>query len=63
MEKIKELMERQNMSWKEFSIIYGIPYSTLRKWIVGERKPPDYVINLLEEVVLHDIWLGEHGRA
>lgn len=63
MKKIKELIERDGMTWREFAATYGIPLSTFQKWMRGERKPPEYVINLLEEVVLHDVWLGEHGRA
>ncbi len=63
MERIKQLIERKGLTCQEFARTYGIPLRTFQKWMRGERHPPQYVVDLLEEVVLHDIWLGEHGRV
>lgn len=44
---IRELREATGMTQKAFSIFFGIPLSTLRKWEQGEASPAPYVINLI----------------
>lgn len=39
------------MTMKEFSNHYEIPYHTVRQWVNGTRKPPAYVIRLLNEKI------------
>lgn len=51
MKKIEELRKELNMSLKEFSEYYEIPYNTVRQWEKGERTPPNYVIKLLNKVI------------
>ena len=34
---------------------YGIPIGTLHHWEAGDRKPPEYVLQLLWRVVQADI--------
>jgi transcriptional regulator with XRE-family HTH domain len=46
---LKELKEREKMSYTELSELTGIPKDTLANWILGRREPPDYVINLLKD--------------
>lgn len=48
---IKEIRERSGLSQGAFCKRYGIPKGTLCHWESGERKPPSYVLNLLERVV------------
>lgn len=51
MKKIEELRKELNMSLKEFSEYYEIPYNTVRQWEKGERTPPNYIIKLLNEKI------------
>ena len=51
---VKEMRLSLGMTQKEFSEEYKIPYRTVQNWETGDRKPPDYVIELLERVVRQD---------
>lgn len=44
---IKELRKSTGLSQREFSSMYSIPLSTLRKWEQGESSPAPYVLTLL----------------
>ena len=48
---IKEIREHSGLSQGEFCKRYGIPKGTLCHWESGERKPPLYVLSLLEKGV------------
>lgn len=43
-----------NVSRAEFSRRYGIPVRTLEDWDYGKRKPPEWLLKLLERVVRED---------
>lgn len=43
-----------NVSRAEFSRRYGIPVRTLEDWDYGKRKPPEWLLRLLERVVRED---------
>ena len=51
---MKEILQQLGMSFKEFSEHYEIPYNTVRQWAQGTRKPPIYVIKLLNEKIEHE---------
>jgi len=42
------------MSRASFSRLYKIPIRTLENWEHGKRVPPDYVMYLLERLVMID---------
>ena len=46
---MKELIEKLKLSVREFSEMYNIPYKTVLQWRNGERKPPEYLVKLIEE--------------
>lgn len=48
---IKEIRSRTNLSAQKFGDKYGIPLRTIQDWERGERKPPEYVVDLLDRVV------------
>ena len=48
---IRELRDATGMTQKEFSQMYGIPLSTLRKWEQGESSPAPYVLKLLAKTL------------
>ena len=45
---IKLLREKYNLSRKEFTDFFNIPYRTLQDWELGNRKCPDYLLSLIE---------------
>ncbi len=51
---IKEIVELTGLSQAEFAKKYGIPKRTVESWLMGERKPPAYVISMLEKMVKYD---------
>ena len=51
---IKEIRALSGLTQKEFEEKYGIPKRTYEAWEMGERKPPQYVLDLLEKAVRQD---------
>ena len=49
-----EIRKILGVSRAEFSRRYGIPIRTLEIWDAGVRKPPDWLLKLLERVVRED---------
>ena len=39
----------------EFAARYQIPFRTIQNWETGVRKPPDYILNLLEQRIQEDL--------
>ena len=44
----KELREASNMSRKQFTDYFNIPYRTIQDWELGNRKCPEYLLALME---------------
>ena len=51
---IKEIREESGLSQGKFAKKYGIPLGTLHHWEAGDRKPPEYVLELLRRCVKAD---------
>ena len=45
---IKTLREKYNLSRKQFTEMFEIPYRTLQDWELGNRKCPEYLLKLIE---------------
>lgn len=45
---IKEIRELAGLTQAGLAEKYGIPLGTIRHWEAEERKPPEYVLKLLE---------------
>lgn len=45
---IKDLLQQSGMNMKQFSEHFNIPYRTIQNWSSGERKAPDYVLELIK---------------
>jgi DNA-binding transcriptional regulator YiaG len=45
--EFKELRLSSGMTLTEFSKYFGIPYKTLQHWEYGERKCPEYLLDLM----------------
>lgn len=51
---ITQIRNLTGLKMTKFSELYKIPYRTLQDWEAGKRKPPAYVLPLLERVVKMD---------
>lgn len=45
---IREMRTRLGDTQSEFAARYNIPFRTIQNWETGMRKPPKYIIDLLE---------------
>lgn len=48
MKTFKDLLAEHNISQSQFSREFEIPLRTVQNWVSGERKPPDYLLKLIE---------------
>jgi putative transcriptional regulator len=48
------IREITKLNRNSFAIKYGIPYRTVQDWELGNRRAPDYVLDLLERAVQMD---------
>ena len=44
----KELREQSGMNMTRFAEYFGINYRTVQRWEYGERKCPEYLLELME---------------
>ena len=42
------MREKTGLSQNQFAVMIGIPVANIQYWEQGQRKPPEYVVNLLE---------------
>ena len=54
MQTIKDIRSSTGLSQSQFCKELGIPLRTLQKWETGERKCPDYVVDLIAYKVEHE---------
>ncbi len=47
---IKEFRKKCGMTQKQFSEYFNLPIRTLQEWEQGRRKPPSYILELLERI-------------
>ncbi|MBR4474978.1 MAG: helix-turn-helix domain-containing protein [Oscillospiraceae bacterium] len=52
---IRELRTQLGDTQSEFAARYQIPFRTIQNWETGVRKPPDYILNLLEQRIQEDL--------
>lgn len=50
-DEIKKLRAKTGLSIQKFADKYGIPFRTLQDWELGNRVPPEYVVDMLAKVV------------
>lgn len=55
MMNIREMRTRLGDTQSEFAARYNIPFRTVQNWEEGVRKPPEYIINLLESRTQADL--------
>ena len=47
----KDICERYKLSQTALAKRFGIPLRTVQAWYLGERTPPDYVVNMMVEIL------------
>lgn len=52
---IREMRMRLGDTQSEFAARYKIPFRTIQNWEAGVRKPPEYIIHLLEQRIKEDL--------
>lgn len=52
---IREMRTRLGDTQSEFAARYNIPFRTIQNWENGVRKPPEYIMNLLEHRIQDDL--------
>lgn len=48
---IKEICEKYQISQTELARRFDIPLRTIQNWHAGVRKPPQYVVNMLQQLL------------
>lgn len=51
---IKEMRDALGVSQNKFADIVGISVRNIQTWEQGVRKPPNYVLNLIEKVLRYE---------
>ncbi len=52
---IRDMRTQLGVTQNEFAKRYKIPFRTIQNWETGLRKPPEYIINLLENRIKEDL--------
>ena len=52
---IREMRNQLGDTQGEFAARYDIPFRTIQNWEAGTRKPPEYIMNLLEQRIQLDL--------
>ncbi len=55
MMNIREMRHKLGDTQAEFALRYNIPFRSIQNWETGTRKPPEYILCLLEEQVEEDL--------
>ena len=50
----KDLRESSGMSRQQFVEYFSIPYRTIQDWELGNRKFPEYLLELIEYKLKHE---------
>ena len=53
--EIREMRTKLGDTQSEFADRYRIPFRTIQNWELGVRKPPEYIVKLLERQVKEDL--------
>lgn len=60
--KIAEICKVYGYSQTDLAKRFGIPLRTVQDWYAGRRTPPDYVVNMIDELLnTYELW-GEYKK-
>lgn len=61
--EIKNLRHQTRLSQSKFCKCFGIPVSTLQDWEQGNRRPPDYVIDMMKKIAKYEHLIKDTNGA
>lgn len=53
-QRVKALRTRLGLTQRGMEERYGIPYRTIQDWEASKRRPPEYVLRMLEALATHE---------
>jgi len=59
---IRELREKTGMSQSKFADMFGIPLNTLQRWEINYRKPPEYVVCMITELLKYKGYITDEDN-
>ena len=60
---IATLRKRTGLSQQRFAALFDMPVRTLQQWEQGRSAPPDYVVSMMTEILVHKLSrAGQTGR-
>lgn len=63
MKTIKELRKESGLSQKKFADYVRIPFRNIQNWEQGYRKPPDYVVDMVNRIIELERTIAKFKRA
>lgn len=60
---IHEIIEIMRADPKGISNKFNIPLRTVYSWCSGERRPPDYIINMMHSILILEGRLNDNGNG
>lgn len=48
---MQDLMKKYNMTIKQISVRFDIPYRTVQNWAGEKRECPKYIIKMMDEIL------------
>ncbi len=51
---IKDICRKYSVGQTALAMRFGIPIRTVQDWYAGRRTPPDYVVDMIIELLEHD---------
>ena len=58
---IKELRNTTGLSQSKFAQMFHIPVNTLQRWEIDYRKPPEYVVYMITELLKYKGYISDEG--
>lgn len=60
---IHEIIEMMKADPKGVSNKFNIPLRTVYSWCSGERRPPDYIVNMMHSILILERRLSKNGNG
>lgn len=57
---IRDIMNESGYSITELNAKYGIPVRTLQNWYYGMRKPPEWLLVILSDLIILERMVNKH---
>lgn len=48
---VKDILKKYNITQKQLSERFEIPYRSIQNWVGGQRECPSYLIKMMDEIL------------